>query len=653
MIRNTLVVANQYAWRMERLAAAQERGQGRQILTVSGLASRLAGGFCREANREELHTAIRLGLEQLSFQELAPLRDMPGAVLAISATLRKVWAADINLKALASQSNRIGEIAKIEAFIQEYLPPGSLLPRDLKSAAVANIRFAPQAIGPITIKSILFMDRCWHPMFEALAEQVPIERLLPRGGTSLDTEWLKASRISTTAQPPLRPIETAEVCANPNHEVVEALRWARELIVTGVAFPHEIAIAACSIEDWDDELRVLASESQLPIFFIQGHRALSSYHGQQVAALAEVLNCGLSHDRVVRSLRLLTNSSVILKQLPNTWYKTLPRDAPLLRREHWDEVLTMIAARDAVDLRPILGRVLDLLETGIRSSQQIPNVGEELLQGPALALWRRALVEGPPAALQSTLKELRFPDDKNPEGCVVWGPAEAITGAPRPFVRMLGLTSRHWPRRSVEDSLLPSHIMASRLLEPVSVPERDRAVFGALQCSAKDVTYSRSRRDREGRLLGISPLLNPDISTKQLSRTRVTQHAFNECDRLLARRNEFSATEQGQSSRACDEDWRSPSVTAHDGLLIKNHPAIIQALQRLYSATALAKLITDPLSALFGLTHLTGKPLSQPWWKSPSLSISAHSGISCTTFSVAPCRLLKLMVDSRPCPSIQ
>src|ERR1700674_1231659 len=152
MNRTTFVVASRYAWTMERLVASRERAHGRQIVTSSGLAARLAGGFYSQADRQQVNAAIGLGMDQLSFQELEPLKEMPGAVPAIGETLRKVWAANLVLKELASQSRRITEITKIEAFVRANLPPGVLIPPDLRSAALARVQFASQAVGPLTIK---------------------------------------------------------------------------------------------------------------------------------------------------------------------------------------------------------------------------------------------------------------------------------------------------------------------------------------------------------------------------------------------------------------------------------------------------------------------------------------------------------------------
>ena len=60
----------------------------------------------------------------------------------------------------------------------------------------------------------------------------------------------------------------------------------------------------------------------------------------------------------------------------------------------------------------------------------------------ALGIWKRALLEGPPAALDVSLAMLRIQDEIEPGAAVVWGPALAIAAFPRPFCRLVGLTSR-------------------------------------------------------------------------------------------------------------------------------------------------------------------------------------------------------------------
>jgi hypothetical protein len=101
------------------------------------------------------------------------------------------------------------------------------------------------------------------------------------------------------------------------------------------------------------------------------------------------------------------------------------------------------------------------------------------------------------------------------------------------------------------------------------------------------------------------------ISTKQVSRTRVAEPAFSECDRLLARPGEFANTEQGESSRSCDRDWRGPKITAHDGLVTENHSASINAMQWRVIAMALSLLSTAQMVPA-GPTALASSDVTKP-----------------------------------------
>jgi|SRR5664279_2883393 hypothetical protein len=159
----------------------------------------------------------------------------------------------------------------------------------------------------------------------------------------------------------------------------------------------------------------------------------------------------------------------------------------------------------------------------------------------------------------------------------------------------LKVQSRHWPRQGREDALLPSHILDPALLEPAGVTMQDRTHFAILRDAADDIVHSRSRRDSEGRLLGTSPLVPPEVASEHLQRSRIPQHAFSESDRLLARRQEFSQSEGAKSAISCYRDWRSLNVTAHDGLVNSGDSVIEAAITRMHSATSLRQMLTDPL----------------------------------------------------------
>jgi len=120
------------------------------------------------------------------------------------------------------------------------------------------------------------------------------------------------------------------------------------------------------------------ADSQLPVHFVHGCSATSTFPGQQASSLATVMLEGLSHDRVVRALRLLHNIPK-LKSLPGDWYTSLSPDAPLLKLRHWQISLDKLAEDpEKPDFRPVLLPILALLSQGAPAAEQ---VGEELLAG--------------------------------------------------------------------------------------------------------------------------------------------------------------------------------------------------------------------------------------------------------------------------------
>lgn len=634
MTRRTIVIPNRLAWHKERFRAAEEHAQGIQILTASQLGGRLAGGFVEVASRDTCHTLVRDALANLDLVELAKLREMPGTVSAICRTLAKAWDADLNLQALAAQSTRICDLARIEAYVQEHLPFGMMLQRELVSTAIEKRPNARRVFGSLVVRGFVFVDPCWRRLFLALAESLSIEWYSLESAKD-HLAWIRNAPIGAIVEPPRVPRQRSVVCATPKHEVVEALRWARELIVSGKAKPHEIAIVASATDEWDGDFRVLVEDSQLPVHLVHGRSATSTFPGQQAGSMAALLLGGLSHDRVVRALRLLRNTPK-LKSLPDDWYTNLPPDAPLLKLDHWRIFLEKLAEDSGKpDLRAALLPILELLSKGVTAAVQ---VGEELLSGQAQAIWRRALLDGPPEALVTTIAGLRVPDESDPNANIIWGPAQAVASAPRPFIRMLGLTSRSWPRQAREDALLPSHILDPALLEPATITAQDRTHFAILRDAANEVVYSRSRRDSDGRLLGISPLVTSEVVQEHLQRSRTPQHAFNEADRLLACRQEFSETARARSAISCYRNWRSPKITAHDGLFSARHPVIEAAIARAHSATSLSRMLTDPLG--FVWTYALG-------WKPPSpLSEEEPLALDNLTYGTLVHELLREVVSS-------
>src|ERR1700730_1156227 len=95
--RSTAIVEGPLAHHMRRVAAARNAETGLQILGLSQVAARLAGGFSTPVTAELLEPAIRNALEEKGFSELEPSRELPGMTRAIARTLRKAWEADVDL----------------------------------------------------------------------------------------------------------------------------------------------------------------------------------------------------------------------------------------------------------------------------------------------------------------------------------------------------------------------------------------------------------------------------------------------------------------------------------------------------------------------------------------------------------------------------
>ncbi|RUV05575.1 PD-(D/E)XK nuclease family protein, partial [Mesorhizobium sp. M5C.F.Ca.IN.020.32.2.1] len=126
-------------------------------------------------------------------------------------------------------------------------------------------------------------------------------------------------------------------------------------------------------------------------------------------------------------------------------------------------------------------------------------------------LWVEALRRAPPEALEFSLQELRLPDGRDAGACAVWCPASHLAAAPRRFVRLLGLTTRSWPRRSGDDPLVPSHILSREALESESLTEQDRRAYAIITAEAGEaLVLSRSRRNAQGGLQAPSRLVPHD-----------------------------------------------------------------------------------------------------------------------------------------------
>ncbi|MBR0780739.1 PD-(D/E)XK nuclease family protein [Bradyrhizobium iriomotense] len=604
----TSVVGNRLALRMRRAVAARRNECGVQIWTLPQLAARLAGGFSTPLSSERLDLTVQDALAESRFAELERVRHLPGMARAVSRSLRELWDADVDLRAEAHAENaRLNDLGLIEQRVRNDLPSAMLIPRDLRNGALARIRYAARTIGPVTIEGLSFVAPVWRPLIDALANEVPVEWRAPEHA---ETEWF-AGTVVRAPTSNRRSTIAAVSCADPHHEVVEALRWARRLIVSGTARPDEIAIASAGTIAWDDHFCALAADAGLRLHFAHGIPALSTRDGQRCAALADILLHGLNQQRM-RRLVSLCRGQGSLDALPERWLGSLPRGATLARVDDWRRAISAATLKDTSlagveAILPLLG----MLATGVSAAQE---AAKHFLRGRALQLWGAALRSAPAEAIELSLANARFASENDPTDSIVWCSARELAAAPRAHVRLLGLTDRSWPRRAGDDSIVPDHVLSSTLLDVDPIARADRRHFQViLESASGGVVLSRSRRSAQGARVGRSPLLQ-DVPEISLSRARVPEHAWSQSDRLMARPNDAAKDGGMASADLCWRNWHLGRLTPHDGLFGADHPVVLKAIDRVQSPTSLRLLLRDPLGFVwrYGLGWRVPRDREQP-----------------------------------------
>jgi hypothetical protein len=555
-------------------------------------AVRLAGGFARPIDDESLRAAILAVLPVTPMGELESIKTLPGMIDAAADTLHKAWRASVDLAARAADHPRLDAIARLEAAVLERLPPGMMRPVDIVAAATGRIGHAPVIIGPMEIVGLTELSPCWRPLLKALTAHIPVQWT---AGPRAAPAWLAGTGVHVLRASAEAPRISAVSAATPYHEAIEAMRWVRSLLASGVA-PSEIAIATASPADYDDHFLALRSDANFDLHFVHGVKTVSTREGQAAAALADIVVRGLSQSRL-RRLAAHCRDSGPFETLPEGWLRVLPTDAPLSTLGAWSRLLARLTPEDwldGADHAPALRAAVEMVAKGPEDAAEI---GEAFLKGRAQSIWRKALLAGPAASIDATIEGLKLDDGLEACVSVAWMPASALAASPRRFVRLLGLDSSRWPRGISEDRLIPDHIIPTEVLDPLPVSLADRRDFETIIATTiGEVSLSRARRDRDGRLLGRSPLLAGHGEETYLRRNAVPVHAFSETDRLMARPQEFAADPQAVSAQGCWRDWRRTEITAHDGLIRADHPLVLAILGRTQSASSLRRLLRNPLS---------------------------------------------------------
>ncbi|MNJ13262.1 PD-(D/E)XK nuclease superfamily protein [compost metagenome] len=608
--RSTVVVQGRLAMRHQRLALAREGRHGVQVMTFEQLAVRLAGGFTCPIDDESLRAAIQMALPCVGLGELDSIKTLPGMTNAATETLRKAWYAGIEFETRAAEHPRLDAIARLEAAVLDQLPAAVLRPLDIAAAAQNRIAHAAVVLGEVLIERLSDLPPCWRPLLIALAQNVSVQWNF---GPRPVPDWLDGSAVSVQQAPAQTPAICAVSAATTYHESIEAMRWVRKLLVSGVP-PSEIAIAASSTTEYDEHFLALRADANLDLHFVHGIKTVSTREGQAAAALADIVVYGLSQSRV-RRLASLCRDSAAWESLPKGWQRILPNDAPLLKVKSWEQLFSRLEASswvDGQDHTPTLRTSIELLSQGPEAATQL---GKMFLKGRALTIWNKALQAGPAVSIDQTLETLKQDDGLDACISIAWMPANTLAASPRRYVRLIGLNASQWPRAVDEDRLIPTHVIPTSLLDPLSLNLADRRDFEIILASTDgEVVLSRARRDKDGRLLGRSPLLGSQPEEAYLRRHAVPEHAYSETDRIMARPNELQAQPQALSAQRCWNNWRSTAITAHDGLVRAKHPLIDAILDRTQSASSLRHLLRNPIGFVwaYGLGWRAPQSASEP-----------------------------------------
>jgi hypothetical protein len=492
---------------------------------------------------------------------------------------------------------------------------------------------APTIFGSVRIEALPWIAPLWRPLLNQLSTVLPVEWQAP---PAADTSWFTGRTTRIAAR---EAAATAEVvsCADPQHEAVEALRWVRGLLAAGSA-PNEIAITAAAPEAWDEYILALAADTGLRIYFSHGVPALSTRDGQRCAALADILLRGLSEPRVRRLMSLCANQGTAFDQLPANWLTALPRSATLLTLDDWQRAFkgTMVDG-EPFDAELVLHPLLSLFAKGPSAADE---AAAATLRGRSARIWEAATRAAPAHAIELTLQNIRIAEENDAGDSVVWGPAAHLAACPRPWMRLIGMTGRAWPRRGAEDPILPDHLISAMELDPDPMPEADRRCFAVLANAAHaGLVLSRSRRSAQGHRLGPSPLLPHGRPERALSRARIPEHAFSEADRLMARPEEAALVDHVLSASQCWRHWHVADLTAHDGQFQPDHPVVERALRRTQSATSLRLLLRSPLGFVwkYALGWYTPNEKEQPLTISPEdFGKLVHELLRCTVDMLEP-----------------
>jgi RecB family exonuclease len=586
-LKKTYVVNGVLAINSERFFIGTMRGNGASAMAIEHVAERLAGGLLKMIDMVKLRELVSAVLPDVDLGKLEPIKELPGVAQAATRSLMKFWMSGVDPKSV-EHLPRMQSLFELEAAVLARMPANLKRPTDLRDMALTRAQYTSMIFGRVEIKNMTDLHPVWQPLVIAMAKNhQPGLPMVWNAGPRPVPEWVKdICEVKTSAPTGVKP--TAQTSANARHEVVEALRWMRGRLAAAVD-PGSLAIATTSTATYDDLFVAAAAEADIKVHFVHGVSCVHTEKGQTAAALADLLLRGLSQKRVRRLLDLVNFQVPMLASLPRDWPSALKADASLTTVERWRSALKR--PKD-VELSGKLMPVIELLGSGIANAADI---GSRILPFDALAIWERALRDGPAEALDRTIKAIRVKDDISPLMMPCFMSAEDLAANPRAEVMLIGMTAETWPRHENEDSIIPDHVIPTEVLNPMPLSVLDEADFNTIVATTTDtLVFSWPRRGADGKKCEPSGLLTVEKVT-ELGRSRRAPAAMSEADRRFCRPDEFEKHPEAIKASSVIADWFKDEWTPHDGLVEPGNARIAATLEQVQSATSIRKLLRDPI----------------------------------------------------------
>src|SRR6266542_3082975 len=482
---------------------------GIKHLTLNVLASRLAqhalaaSGSAPASNltftavvARAIHSLQSEGA--LSYFERVATR--PGFPIAVAKTLEELRMNEVAADSIALLDRGGKDLAAIANLVEQELLESKLSDRAaLYKAAIDLISSpenAPYARLPLLLLDVAIRGRLESRLIQELAagsprvlatvpqgdertvssleESLRCKRGKPRATSGTNSLSLAKQHLFENSSPPITPLDSSVTIQNwpgEPRECVEIVRGIQAEAERGVPF-DQMAVLLNSPGEYRSHLEEAFSRAEIPAYFVRGTTAPDPA-GRAMLALLACAADGLSAKRFAEYLSLgQVPAPAAKKDVESQWVAPTDELAAITTEAENNETANEIEDSDLVALReyalPLIGRLADLpvkanwnewlahlRELAVNALRQPGGVMATLAElepmssvGP-VDLYEVQLV------LEARLHDLGVEPPRRRYGRVFIGPVDAARGLSFQVVFIPGLAERIFPRKIVEDPILP------------------------------------------------------------------------------------------------------------------------------------------------------------------------------------------------------